>query len=116
MPYSWRPITESPLALINLLPNNERRPSKFNVDLQAHYNVMTVGKVKVKFTALVYNLLDRLNEQWVNSTTGRAYTAIIRPIDIETYRSNFSEYKDIIQNPSAYSAPRSVKLGLSFQF
>jgi len=116
MPYSWSPITESPLRLINLLPNNERRPSKFNVDLQAYYNLMTIGGVKVRFTMLVYNLLDRLNENWVNATTGRAYTAIIRPIDIDSYRSNFSEYEEISKNPAMYSSPRSIKLGLSFQF
>jgi len=116
MPYSWSPITESPLRLINLLPNNERRPSKFNIDLQAHYNLMTLGGAKVKFTMLIYNLFDRLNENWVNSTTGRAYTAIIRPIDEAAYRSNFSEYKDTVQNPAMYSSPRSVKIGLVFQF
>ena len=116
MPYSWTPITESPLAMINLLPNNERRPSKFNVDLQAYYNLMTIGGVKMKVTLLTYNLLDRLNENWVNSQTGRAYTAIIRPIDESVYRSNFSELEDVVQNPSMYSAPRSVKLGLVFQF
>ena len=116
MPYSWSPITESPLRLINLLPNNERRPSKFNIDLQAYYNLLTLGGVKVRFTMLVYNLLDRLNENWVNATTGRAYSAIIRPIDIDSYRSNFSEYEEISQNPSMYSSPRSIKLGLAFQF
>ncbi|MBD3288884.1 TonB-dependent receptor [candidate division KSB1 bacterium] len=116
MPYSWSPITESPLALINLLPNNERRPSKFNIDLRAHYNLMTIGGVRVKATLLTYNLLDRLNEEWVNQTTGRAYTAVIRPIDINTYRSNFSEYEDIVQNPAMFSSPRSVKVGLEFQF
>ena len=116
MPYSWSPITESPLRFINLLPNNERRPSKFNIDLQAHYNLMSLGETKVKFTMLIYNLFDRLNENWVNSTTGRAYTAIIRPIDEASYRSNFSEYKDIIQNPTMYSSPRLIKIGLVFQF
>ena len=77
---------------------------------------MTIWGTKVKFTMLVYNLFDRLNENWVNSTTGRAYTAIIRPIDEAAYRSNFSEYKDIVQNPAMYSSPRSVKIGIVFQF
>jgi len=116
MPYSWQPITESPLARINLLPNNQYRPSKFSVDLQAYYNLITIGGVDVKLTLLAYNILDRLNENFVNSTTGRAYTGIIRPIDITTYRSDFSEFEDLLQNPAMYAAPRSVKIGLGFNF
>lgn len=116
MPYSWQPITESPLALINLLPNNQYRPSRFSVDLQAYYNLFSIGSINVKLTLLTYNLLDRLNENGVNSTTGRAYTGIVRPIDIETYRSDFTEYDDILQNPAMYGAPRSIKLGLGFKF
>ncbi|MCD6441214.1 MAG: TonB-dependent receptor [Candidatus Marinimicrobia bacterium] len=116
MPYSWQPITESPLALINLLPNNQYRPAKFSVDLQANYNLLTIGGVDVKLTLLAYNILDHLNENSVNSTTGRAYTGIVRPIDITTYRSDFSEFEDLLQNPAMYGAPRSVKIGLGFNF
>ena len=116
MPYSWQPITESPLALINLLPNNQYRPSKFNVDLQAHYNLFKMGNIEARLTLLVYNLFDRLNENSVNGTTGRAYTGIVRPIDIQTYRSDFSEFEDILQNPSMFADPRSVKIGLEFKF
>ena len=115
-PYSWQPITESELAFVNLTPNNQYRPAKFNFDLQAHYNLITIADVDVKLTLLVYNLFDRLNENSVNSTTGRAYSGIVRPIDDTTYRSNFTEFKDLYQNPSMYAAPRSIKLGLGFNF
>ena len=98
------------------MPNNQYRPAKFSVDLRGHYNLMTVGGVDVKLTLLVYNLLDRLNEDWVNSTTGRAYTAIIRPVDINNYHSDFSELSDAVENPSMYATPRSIKLGLGFTF
>jgi outer membrane receptor protein involved in Fe transport len=115
-PYSWVPITESPLALLNLLPNNEVRPSKFTLDLRAHYNLIKLRGVDIKLTLLAYNILDLLNENNVNSTTGRAYTGIVRPIDEETYRSDFSEFIDIYQNPDMFAVPRSIKLGLGFQF
>ena len=115
-PYSWQPITESPLALLNLLPNNETRPSRFTVDLQSHYNLFSISNVDVRLTLLVYNLFDHLNENIVNATTGRAYTGIIRPIDEITYKSDFSELNDTLQNPGMYSAPRSIQLGLGFTF
>ena len=115
-PYSWRPITESPLALINLLPNNEVRPSQFNVDLNAFYNIANIGSATIRLKLLVYNLLDNLNENSVNSTTGRAYSGIVRPVDLLTYRSNFSTYYDVLHNPSMYSAPRSIRLGLEINY
>ncbi|NQT26150.1 TonB-dependent receptor [candidate division KSB1 bacterium] len=116
MPYSWQPITESPLALINLLPNNQYRPTKFNVDLQAYYKLFNIGNVEARITLLAYNIFDRLNENVVNSTTGRAYTGIIRPIDDLTHRSDFSEYVDTVQNPGMFAEPRSIKVGLGFKF
>ena len=86
------------------------------MDLQAYYNLFKIGNVEARLTLLAYNILDRLNENSVNSTTGRAYTGIIRPIDILTYRSDFSEYVDVLQNPAMFSAPRSIKVGLGFKF
>jgi len=115
-PYTWKPIGESPLALINLLPNNQYRPSQFRVDLSAYYNLLRVNNVNVRLTLLGYNILDRLNEVFVNSTTGRAYTGIVRPVDLLTYRSSFSTYYDVLQNPSMFDLPRSLKVGIEFQF
>ncbi len=115
-PYSWAPIVESPLALINLLPNNQVRPSQFRVDLTAFYNLFSIKGVDVRLTLLAYNIFDTLNENTVNETTGRAYTGIVRPVDLATYRSDFSSYYDVIQNPAMFAAPRSVRLGLGFQF
>lgn len=115
-PYSWTPITESPLALINLLPNNEVRPSQFNVDLNVFYNIAKIGNANIRLKLLVYNLFDRLNEYSVNSTTGRAYSGIVRPVDLLTYRSDFSTYYDVLKNPSMYSPPRSIRLGLEINY
>jgi outer membrane receptor protein involved in Fe transport len=115
-PYSWQPITESPLAFINLLPNNQERPSQFRVDLTAFYNLFTFSNIDVRLTLLAYNIFDNLNENSVNSTTGRAYTGIVRPVNLAIYKSDFSEYSEQFQNPGMYAAPRSIRLGLGFQF
>ena len=115
-PYSWSPIGESPLSRVNLYPNNSWRPTRYTVDLNSYYNIPIRGDMKLRFTLTVYNLLDRLNEEWVNATTGRAYTAIIRPTDIAGHRSDFNEFIDTVQNPSAYSSPRLVKLEMGLVF
>ena len=64
----------------------------------------------------VYNLFDRLNEEFVNSQTGRAYTAVIKDTDLAGHRSDFNDYLDRVQNPSMYSTPRLVKFSLGMNF
>ena len=52
----------------------------------------------------------------VNNKTGKAYTNILSESQIEGYRSNFSNISDTYQNPSMYSAPRNIKIGLDLKF
>lgn len=115
-PYTWSPLAESVLSRVNLYPNNAWIPSNYSLDLSAYYDLGLVKWAKVRFTLNVYNLLDRLNEWGVNSTTGRAYTAVIRESDLASHRSNFNEYIDRVHNPSMYSTPRLVKLGMGIVF
>ena len=115
-PYTWTPVQSNPLVEINLPPNNDYTKSRFNVDLSAYYRMHLTKLTQLELELRVYNLLDRLNEYGVNSTTGRTGTAIVQQTDLEGHRSNFNDYYDRIQDPSGYSAPRMVKLGLSVIF
>jgi outer membrane receptor for ferrienterochelin and colicin len=115
-PFSWQPIPESILSRINLYPNNSWIPSNYNFNLNGYYNISITQKISLQLLLSIYNLFDKLNEVWVNQQTGRAYTAIIRETDIAGHRSNFNEYEDIVKNPSMYSAPRLVQLGLGITF
>jgi outer membrane receptor protein involved in Fe transport len=115
-PYTWSPLAENPISGLHLFPNNQYRPTRLSLDLNAYYNLTTYRGMNFRLTLLVYNLLDRLNENSVNSQTGRAYTAIVRETDITGHRSVFSTYEDVYQNPAMYSSPRSVKVGLGVTF
>jgi len=115
-PYTFSPQSESRLSRINLYPNNDYRPARYTVDLNAYYKLQIFRTNQLEFTLSVYNLLDRLNEVWVNGTTGRAYTGVIQPTDIAGHHSNFNNFEDTIQNPSMYAAPRMIKLGLGLSF
>jgi outer membrane receptor protein involved in Fe transport len=75
-----------------------------------------VDSFNAQLTLNVYNLFDTLNESWVNSQTGRAYTAIVRESDITSHHSDFNTFDDTYQNPSMYQAPREIKLGLRVMF
>ena len=116
LPYGWTPLTSSFQALATLQPNNSEMPSLFSVDFDAYVDLWSIGSTRARLTLLVYNLLDKLNETAVNTTTGRADQQIILPTDIASYRSNFSTIYDRIDDPSSYSNPRSIKLGIEFIF
>lgn len=115
-PYTFTPVTVSPLAKQTLYPNNSKRPATFSLDLTSHYDFKLKGSSSLRLFVSIYNLLDRKNEIYVNSSTGRAYTAIVYPINIETFRSNYNDIYDSIQNPYMYSTPREIKIGLGYVF
>ncbi len=115
-PYTFTPLTESPLSLINLYMNNDYMPSGYKLDLTAHYKIKLIGKYKARITLSVYNLLDRLNAAWVYSDTGQPYTTIVRESQIASHRSNFNDYYDRVKNPTAFTSPRQVKIGLGVVF
>ena len=115
-PYTFSPQSESVLSRINLYPNNDYKPSTSTVDVTLYYNFKLAGRYQGKIDFTIYNLLDRLNENWVNGQTGRAYTAVIQETDRAGHRSDFNDYEDRIQNPSMYSAPRMVKLAIGINY
>ena len=115
-PYTWTPLPESQLADINLRPNNAPMPNMFQIDLRAHYNIWQKNNMRLRINLLIYNLLDELNEVSVYSSTGQAYTDIVRESDLTEHHSDFNNYYDRIQNPQMYAAPRRIKLGLEFAF
>jgi len=91
-------------------------PTQFSIDLQSYVDLLKAGSSTLKLKILIYNLLDRLNETRVNSTTGRANQAVVREINVESYRSNFSTIYDLYKDPSQFTDPRLIKLGLEFVF
>ena len=115
-PYTFSPQSESVLSRINLYPNNDYRPEKYSVDGALYYRFNIMKNFKATLDINIYNIFDRLNEEWVNDQTGRAYTAVIKETDIASHRSDFNDYYDRIENPSMYSSPRSIKIALGVNF
>ena len=115
-PYSYSPLPESPLSLVNLYQNNDYQPIGYKVDMTAYYKFKLFNTYKARITLNVYNLLDRLNPLWVYSDTGQPYTTIVREAQLAMHHSDFNDYYDRVKNPTAYSAPRQVKLGLGIEF
>ena len=114
--FTWTPLTDSRLSLVNLYPNNSYKPANFSVDFNGHYDIPLGGPYKVRLSMLIYNLLDAKNEYGVDSTTGRANQQIIRETDLLLHRSDFNTYYDRVINPANISAPREIKFSVGFYF
>lgn len=115
-PYTWGPLEESRLSLVNLDLYNSAKPGQFSCDLRAYYYLIKSDLFDVKLNLAVYNLFDTLLEEFVYHRTGRAYKDIIRDYEFNTYKSDFTDVLDDRQNPAMYSAPREVKLSLDISF
>lgn len=114
--FTWAPLTDSRLALVNLYPNNAYKPANFSADFNGYYDIPLRGSYKVRLSMLIYNLFDAKNELRVDSTTGRANQQIIRETDLLLHRSDFNTYYDRINDPSSFSAPREIKFSVGFYF
>ncbi len=90
--------------------NGGRKPSTFYFDLKANKTFKFLG-VNWNAFLLVYNLFDIRNEIEVYPTTGRA------TVDLNTQYAGdiigLNTIDDYINNPSMYSAPRQIKIGVS---
>lgn len=115
-PYTFSPQGESNLALLNLYPNNDIKPSNYHADLSGYINLPKLFGISSKINFLIYNLTDRYNEYGVSSETGRAYTAVVNETELLSHRSNFNSYDDRYKDPSMFSSPREIKIGWTVSF
>ncbi|GAB4176307.1 MAG: hypothetical protein Kow00108_11620 [Calditrichia bacterium] len=93
--------------------NSGRKPTLWNLDLQLYKDLsQKIGDkiLNYSFFVKVYNLLDRRNENGVYGDTGRA----TYNLGIKTAGSDANP--EYINNPSFYSEPRRVQVGMSVNF
>ena len=98
-----------------LFENNGIKPPTYNVDMRAQ-KTFKVSGLDINVFLLVYNLLDIKNEVNVNSATGRANDLL--NIDIQTAGTinGLNTLQQYLNDPSSYSAPRQLNVGLSVGF
>ncbi|HFE52626.1 MAG TPA: TonB-dependent receptor, partial [Bacteroidetes bacterium] len=93
--------------------NSERKPPRFTLDLRMH-RVFRFRRFRTAVYMNIYNLLDRLNEDYVYNDTGRAGYSLIPTYTGEVYGPNTLE--EYLVRPDFYSEPRQIKIGLEVGF
>ncbi|MBL7135887.1 MAG: TonB-dependent receptor [Candidatus Marinimicrobia bacterium] len=115
-PYTFEPLGYSELSLINLYVNNDYKPTTVSVDLMAYWDIPIISGYNARIYLNIYNLLDRLNANWVYGDTGKPYETITTEAQKKSHRSDFNDVSDQFKNPSCFSAPRQIKIGIGIQF
>jgi len=114
----------SPLILdqnVDLPTRSGRKPSKLKLDVHI-YKEFTIRSFRLRTFAKVFNLLDRLDENFVFNDTGRATYSLSEQRNLHaTWKPNYglpgvhtlAEYDT---RPHWYSSPRQVRVGVTFSF
>ncbi|MBW7888457.1 MAG: TonB-dependent receptor [Bacteroidetes bacterium] len=106
---------------VTLKRNAGRKPLQWTVDLSAEKE-FSLGSQVLTIFLRVYNLFDRLNELNVFDDTGRStYTLADKRgegavIDQHESVNGVHPMSDYYNNPTLYSAPREVRVGVSLGF
>jgi outer membrane receptor protein involved in Fe transport len=109
---------------IDQLPNQERKPATSRLDLHVYKEFALGGQGRLRVFGKVFNVLDRLNENFVFDDTGRAtyslseqrgvFAAWQRAVEmgLPGIRS-LDEYEN---RPHYFSSPREIRLGATLSF
>ena len=118
LPYS--PLLYEQQVLLR--PNSGRKPLQTNVDLLVEKSFSFQSMMFTVFLK-VFNLFDTLNEAFVYDDTGRAtYSLEENQAGAQATNELSKQYPGIISateyfnRPNFYTAPREVRLGLTFEF
>ena len=123
--WSGRPYTPSyPVAetqgagtLAGLRTNSERRPDQKTVDLTINRKFQLSSGIGIEIFMNIFNLFDLQNATNVYADTGSPdYTTNTDPDRVLYNANRVSSVEDFVTQPSWYSAPREIQLGLILDF
>ena len=93
--------------------NSGLKPYTFNIDLRADKS-FTIAGIRLSAYFFISNIFDIKNEVNVNDATGRAnvdlYTGESGPI------YGLNTLQEYLNNPTSFSAPRNVRIGVNIDF
>jgi hypothetical protein len=102
-------------AVTGLVTNSERLPSQKTIDMTISKSIRLFSQVDMEIFLNVYNLLDQRDATNVYTDTGSPdYTTASQSIPYNVKR--VSTVDDFVNQPSWYTAPRQVQLGLTLGF
>lgn len=102
----------------SLIPNNEDTPTWFNSDIRAYFKPPSF-KHNAEFFVQIDNVLDSAPHFGIYNDTGLANesTELFRLLSSEgSQPGGLNSYQEFFLNQQRRGAPRSIKIGLSYNF
>ena len=96
--------------------NNGRKPATYNVDLRGFFHFTVSKAIRMTVHINVYNVFDIRNELTVFSDTGRSSYSLIPTYTPQFSGPSLNSLDEYLINPTYFSSPRQIKLGLSLSF
>ena len=96
--------------------NNGRKPATYNIDFRGFLNIPISKNIIMTAHVNVYNLLDIRNELTVYGDTGRSSYSLIPTYTPQYSGPGLNSLDEYLIEPTYYSAPRQVRLGISLSF
>ncbi|MCA9734804.1 TonB-dependent receptor, partial [candidate division KSB1 bacterium] len=120
LPYTPASLDPSVTIPSDWWDNSGRKPLRWTIDLKA-LRMFKYSGMRWGIYANVFNLFNHLDENTVNAITGHAGAAARLPEQdrLRNYRlEQLGEFtlNEANYNPSWYSRPRLIQLGLNFEF
>jgi len=93
--------------------NDRKKPATTTFDLRAE-KYFNISKTRLSLFLLLYNMFDHLNETGVYSSSGRA--GIDYNVKYAGDIIGLHTIDDYVMNPTMYSSPREIRLGMSISY
>jgi hypothetical protein len=104
-------------SVTGFIGNSARLPDQKSIDVTINKALHLFSQLDLQLFVNVYNLLDQRDATSVYADTGNPdYTTTIDPARVKYNSLRVSTVEDFVNQPSWYTAPRQVQVGLALGF
>lgn len=111
----YTPALQNPSTGTTMVTNSQIKPSTFDCDIRAYYEVQ-FKVLKLVFFTRIFNLFDTRNQKGVYSSTGRADYDWINEMQARSVRLYVNTVDQWFRDATKYSEPRRIELGMNLEF
>lgn len=98
-----------------MVTNSQTKPSTFNCDLRAFYEI-DFSPLKLVFFTRIFNLFDTRNQKDVYRSTGRADYDWINEMMARSVKLYVNSVDQWFRDATKYSEPRRIEFGMNLEF
>jgi outer membrane receptor protein involved in Fe transport len=111
----YTPDLTNPSTGTTIVTNSLIKPSTFNCDLRAFYE-LKLNPLKLVFFTRIFNLFDTRNQKGVYASTGRADYDWINEMQARSVKLYVNTVDQWFTDGTKYSEPRRVEFGINLEF